>query len=106
MRMEWTWKILSNTFLPKIIRKFCQISHCALLPFAFSSVSSSASGEKVVKVSGAASASPKSLLSTSTGFIVESVFTKGKAFGTLSEVVAEAVVVVLVVSPSETFSRH
>ena len=59
-----------------------------------------------MKVSGAASASPKSLPSSSASFIVESVFTKGKAFGTLSEVVAEAVVVVLVVSPSETFSRH
>ena len=59
-----------------------------------------------MKVSGAASASPKSLPSSSAGFIVDSVFTKGKAFGTLSEVVAEAVVVVLVVSPSETFSRY
>ena len=98
--------MLPNAFLPKIIRKFRQMSHCALLPFAFSSGSSSASGKEVVKVRGAASASPESLLSSTAGFIVESVFTKGKAFGTLSEVVAEAVAVVLVVSPSETLYRQ
>ena len=59
-----------------------------------------------MRVSSTASTGLESLLSSAAGFIIESIFTEGKAFATLSEVLAEAVaeVVFVVVSPCETLT--